>query len=130
MKARSEHATQNDIRNALVDEGMFFRANVGTAWASNDITKLADGSLILRNPRPFSTGLPTGFHDIFGLVEETITPEMVGQKVAIFASVEVKASKGRAREAQERFAEAVVAAGGRSGFARSIDGALSIVRGG
>ena len=58
MKDRSqpsEHATQNEIRNALVDEGIFFRANVGQAWASNDIAKLPDGSMILRNPRPFSS---------------------------------------------------------------------------
>lgn len=129
MKARSEHATQNDIRNALCDEGMFFRANVGTAWASNDITKLADGSLLLRNPRPFSTGLPAGFHDVFGAVTETITPEMVGQKVAIFTTIECKSSKGQAREKQERFADAVRDAGGRTGFARDVGTAVGIARG-
>lgn len=127
--ATSEHATQNSIRNALTEEGFFFRANVGTAWASNDIGKLADGTLILRNPRPFSTGLPAGFHDVFGFVPTVITPDMVGKTVAVFTSVECKSSKGKAREAQERFADAVRRAGGRTGFARDIETAIRIVRG-
>lgn len=126
---KSEHATQTDIRNALVDDGMFFRANVGTAWASNDIAKLPDGSLILRNPRPFSTGLPVGFSDVFGAVPVVITADMVGSTVAVFSAIECKSSKGRAREAQERFAVAVRQLGGRTGFARSIADALRIVRG-
>lgn len=126
---QSEHAIQNAIRNALCDEGMFFRINVGTAWASNDIVKLADGSLLLRNPRPFSTGVPAGFHDLFGGVEVTITPDMVGSKVAVLTTIEVKSSKGKAREKQERFAETVAAMGGRTGFARTPEQAVSIARG-
>lgn len=126
---KSEHTIQTDIRNALCDEGMFFRVNVGTAWASNDIVKLADGSLLLRNPRPFSTGVPAGFHDVFGAVEMTITPDMVGNKVAVFTTIECKSSKGKAREKQERFAETVADMGGRTGFARSVEQALNIARG-
>jgi hypothetical protein len=129
VTGRSEHATQNDIRNALCAEGLFFRANVGSAWASNDITKMADGTLILRNPRPFSTGLPAGFHDIFGFVPTVITAEMVGQTVAVFASVDAKSAKGKPREAQQRFADAVIRAGGRSGFARDAESAVQIIRG-
>jgi hypothetical protein len=124
-----EHGIQNDIRNALCDEGMFFRANVGTAWTSNDIVKLADGSLLLRNPRPFSSGLPAGFHDLFGAVEVTITPAMVGSKVAVFASIECKSSKGKVRAKQEQFAATLASMGGRTGFARDVPGALRIARG-
>lgn len=126
---RSEHAVQNGIRNALVDAGIFFRANVGQAWASNDIGKLPDGSLLLRNPRPFSTGLPAGFADLFGFVTVRITPDMVGQDVAVFVAIECKSSKGPTREKQERFVRAVRTAGGRAGFARSDADALAIVRG-
>jgi len=129
MKARSEHATQNDIRNALADDGFIFRANVGTAWASNDISKLPDGALLLRNPRPFSTGLPPGFADLFGFVPVRITADMVGKDVAMFVALECKSSRGKAREAQERFVDAVNTAGGRAGFARDVDAALAIVRG-
>lgn len=128
-KGRSEHATQNDIRNSLCDVGLFFRANVGTAWASNDIAKLADGTLILRDPRPFSTGLPAGFSDVFGMVPTVITPDMVGQTVAVFTALECKSSKGRARDAQERFVRAVKLAGGRAGFTRDVASAEAIAKG-
>jgi len=126
---RSEHAVQNGIRNALVDSGIFFRANVGKAWASNDIGKLPDGSLLLRNPRPFSTGLPPGFTDLFGFVTVRVTPDMVGQDVALFVAIECKSSKGPTREKQERFIKAVNDAGGRAGFARSEADALAIAQG-
>lgn len=129
-KPQSEHGTQNEIRNALVTEGLFFRANVGRAYASNDVTKLADGSLLLRNWRPFSTGLPAGFSDVFGATPVTITPDMVGQTLAVFAAVECKPEKGGvARDGQRRFVEAIRSVGGRAGFARNVATALAIVRG-
>lgn len=120
---------QNDIRNALADVGYFFRANVGQAWTSNDISRLPDGSLILRSPRPFSTGLPPGFSDLFGFVPVVITPDMVGKTLPVFAGIECKSSKGRLREAQERFISVVLANGGRAGFARTPQEALAIARG-
>jgi hypothetical protein len=124
-----EHGAQNDIRNALVDAGMFFRANVGKAYASNDVAKLPDGSLLLRNWRPFSTGLPPGFADVFGLVPVVITPDMVGQTVAVFTAVECKSLKGVARDNQSRFIAAVRSQGGRAGFAKTPAHALAIARG-
>jgi len=127
--SRREHSTQNDIRNALADVGYFFRANVGQAWASNDITRLADGSLLLRNPRPFATGLPPGFSDLFGFVPVTITPDMVGKTFPMFAGIECKSSKGKAREAQERFINTILQNGGRAGFARTVAEALDIAEG-
>lgn len=128
-KPGSEKAAQNDIRNDLCDVGLFYRANVGTAWASNDITRLPDGSLLLRDPRPFSTGLPVGFHDVFGMVPTIVTPEMVGKTVAIFASIDAKSQIGKPREAQQRFADAVIRAGGRAGFAKDGATARRIVSG-
>lgn len=127
--SRSEHGEQNEIRNALVDDGLFFRANVGRAWASNDITTMADGTMILRSPRPFSTGLPTGFADVFGMTPVVVTPDMVGKTIAVFTAIECKSARGKSRDAQERFIAAVVAAGGRAGFARSVDDAKAIVKG-
>jgi hypothetical protein len=128
MKGRSEHATQNDIRNSLCDVGLFFRANVGQGWTGKAM-KRADGSVLLLEARPFSTGLPTGFADVFGLVPTVITPDMVGQTVAVFAAIECKSSTGRGSDAQKRFIAAVQQAGGRAGFARDVDTALSIAKG-
>lgn len=125
----TEHATQNDIRNALADIGYFFRANVGQAWASNELFWQRDGSLILRKPRPFSTGLPPGFPDLFGFVPVVITPDMVGKTFPMFTGIDAKSKTGRKREAQMRFVSVVIANGGRAGFARSVEEAVAIALG-
>jgi len=127
--AKSEHGIQNEIRNAAVDEALMFRANVGTGWQGVAEKPLPDGSVILRKPRRFSTGLPTGFSDLFGLVPVTVTPDMVGKTVGVFVAVEVKNATGRARDAQRDFIDAVRRHGGRAGLARSIAEALEIIRG-
>lgn len=125
----SEHAIQNTIRNALAGVALVFRANIGQAW-TGDVTRVSARRIIIDNPRPFSTGLPPGFSDLFGLVPVTITQEMVGQRVAIFTALEVKTAKGRASEKQANFLKAVNDNGGRAGIVRSVDDALRIVGGG
>ena len=125
----SEHAIQNTIRNSLAGKGLIFRANSGQAWQSNDIKKLPGGDLLLKKPRPFSTGLPPGFSDLFGLVPVVITPEMVGQTVAVFVALEVKAPKGRPSDKQTAFIRAVNDNGGRAGVVRSPEDAVAIIEG-
>lgn len=122
-----EHVIQNEIRNALADKGLIFRANVGRAW-QGDERKLPNGDILLRNPRVFNTGLPPGFSDLFGMVAVEITPDMVGQTVAVFVAVEVK-DKAKATEKQANFLKAVNDNGGRAGVARSADDAVRIVDG-
>lgn len=133
-----EHGAQNAIRNALAGTCFTFRANVGTGWqgtgkpfqASRPITvAMSPGDVLLRNARPFNTGLPPGFSDLFGFVPVTITPDMVGQRVAVFVAIECKSATGRARERQGNFLQAVNDNGGRAGIARTPDDALRIVRG-
>lgn len=123
-----EHGIQNEIRNALAGKCLAFRANVGTAW-TGDVHRLPDGSVLIRNPRPFSTGLPEGFADLFGLVPVTITPDMVGEKIACFMALEIKTPTGRVKDKQAAFLRAVQSNGGRAGVARSVADALAIVRG-
>lgn len=122
-----EHGVQNEIRNALAGKCMLFRANVGTAW-TGDVHKLPDGSLLIRNPRPFSTGLPKGFHDLFGIVTVEITPEMVGKTFARFISGDAKGAKGKQGDKQILFRNAVVRAGGVSDFWYSVEDALRTVQ--
>lgn len=133
-----EHAVQNAIRNALVDECHLFRANVGVGWqgvgkairTAHPITvNLNPGDVLLRGARPFDTGLPPGFADLFGWVNVTITEDMVGQGLPVFLGVEVKSQTGAVRDAQIAFVNAVKRAGGRAGFARSVEDAQDIVRG-
>jgi dihydroxyacid dehydratase/phosphogluconate dehydratase len=48
---------------------------------------------------------------------------MVGQQVAVFASIEVKTPTGRIRPDQRAWMETVQAAGGIAGVARSVEDA-------
>lgn len=135
---KSEHAIQNEIRNALAGRCKLFRANVGKAYASNDIVKvprqmpvvMGPKDILLRNYRPFDTGLPPGFTDTFGYVVETITPEMVGQKIARFIGPEIKSATGKPSPLQAVFISVVNADGGRAGVVRSVEDAERLVFGG
>jgi len=135
---KSEHTIQNEIRNALAGEAFLFRANVGTGYQGSGkpvrtpypiTVNLNPGDVLLRAARPFDTGLPVGFHDVFGWSEVTITPDMVGQTVAMFVSFDTKSETGKGSPEQIAFANAVIRSGGRSGFARSVDQARDIVHG-
>ena len=135
--SNKEHAIQNEIRNALAGRCKLFRANVGKAWASNDVVKvprkmpvvMGPRDVLLRNARPFDTGLPPGFTDLFGYVVEEITADMVGQKVAIFIGPEVKDENGKPSPLQKTFISVVNADGGRAGVVRSVDDAEKLVFG-
>lgn len=124
----SERHIQADVRNALAGRCKAFRANVGQAW-TGDVERQPDGSILIRNPRPFQTGLPNGFSDLFGWTSELITPEMVGQRIARFLAIEMKDAKGRVSPEQAAFVAAVQRDGGRAGVARSVTEAETIAFG-
>ena len=124
----SEHAIQNTIRNALAGKGLIFRANVGQAWTGEQFVRQGRNMLII-NARPFTTGLPPGFSDLFGLVPVTITADMVGQKVAVFTALEVKTPKGKPTTQQQAFIQAVNDNGGRAGVVRCAEDAVRVVEG-
>ena len=75
---------------------------------------------------PVRYGLQPGSSDLIGWRTVTITPEMVGQQVAVFTSIEVKTPTGRLRPEQKLWLSAVQAAGGIAGVARSVEDALRI----
>ena len=110
----SEQRIQQEIRIACSrGDTRLFRNNTGT---------LKD-----QNGRPVQFGLCKGSADLIGWKRVTVTPEMVGSTVAVFASVEVKTASGRLRPEQQQWLEAVQAAGGIAGVARSVDDALQIM---
>lgn len=117
-----EHDIQNEIRNSLAGQCHLFRANVGQGW-TGDIKKLPNGDLLIKNPRPFTTGLPKGFSDTFGWVAVTITPDMLGKTFARFIAGEVKTPKGKPRPEQEKFLDAVNRNGGIGDIWRNVDDA-------
>ena len=74
----------------------------------------------------FGVGSPGG-SDLIGYRRVTVTPEMVGQDVAVFAAVEVKTPRGRIKPEQQQFVDHIRGAGGIAGIARSVDEAKNIL---
>jgi hypothetical protein len=101
--------------------------NVGLAWVGEVISK-SPLRIILANPRPFKAGV-VGISDSCGWVSVTVTPEMVGSKVAVFLAVEDKSGSGRASVEQKAFVAAVRAAGGRAGVSRCEQDTRAIIAG-
>lgn len=93
----------NEIQVALSEYGRCFRANVG--------------SVRMANGRYFSTGLPRGFSDLFGVRHD-------GK--AFF--VEVKTETGRVSKDQQNFIRVMKELGALAGVARSVDDAIEIVQ--
>lgn len=84
------------------------------------------GVLRDQHGRPVQFGLAKGSADLIGWTTRTITPDMVGQQVAVFTSIEVKSATGRLRPDQRQWMEAVQAAGGIAGVARSVEDAMGL----
>ena len=110
-------------KQALIDasrEGFtLFRNNVGTGWQGK--VERRQGFLLIENPRPLHAGLCKGSSDTIGWMPITITPEMVGRKVAVFTAYEFKATnRSTVRKEQANFINTVKSVGGIAGIATNI----------
>ena len=128
MSTVSEHQIQNDIRLALSkhQRGVFWRANVGQAWTGNKIVRNADGSITIFEPRPFQTGLPKGFPDLFGMTFQLIRPAHVGQTLPIYTGIEVKKPGKKPSDTQHRHLSLLTKRGAIAGVATSPEEALAL----
>jgi len=125
--SNSERLVQNKIRLALSGLATIFKVNSGRGWTGNNISRLSDGSLVIKDPRPFASGLPTGTPDLIGFKEIIISPDMVGKTIAQFCAIEVKAGKNKTTTEQDNFLNVVQRAGGITGVARSAEDAIRII---
>ena len=114
-----------------------WRNNVGTALVINhthsftkqaiisDCIRLAEqrGAFAQR----MSFGLAEGSGDLIGYRQVTVTPEMVGQTVAVFVSCEVKTETGRVRPEQVNWLTHINGAGGLAFVARSVEDAKKVL---
>lgn len=124
-----------ETRLAASDRGfVLWRNNVGTGWVGNPI-EIPAGSVIvlpngvrrqinsralaLQNPRPLHAGLCEGSSDLIGFRRITITPEMAGESVPVFAAIEVKTPTGRVSREQQKFMDFIRQSGGISRVVRS-----------
>lgn len=113
----SETAIQQRIRLALgkLPWTRCFRNNVG---------RLPDP----RTGRWIEFGVGgKGAGDLIGWRTIKVTPEMVGQQVAQFVSLEVKTATGRVRPEQENWRRVVERCGGLAAVVRSEEDALRIM---
>ncbi len=139
MKDTRERLTEGDIMRLLQIKASalgarLFRQNTGLAWVGKVIriareqsVRVSPGDVVIRNARPFHAGFE-GMSDLGGWVPVEITPDMVGQKIALYAQVEVKKNT-RATAEQMAWIQAVNAAGGRAGVAHDDNELASILFG-
>jgi hypothetical protein len=80
-----------------------------------------------RTGRLVTFGLARGSADLIGWRTVTITPDMVGRRIAVFTSIEVKTPTGRVRPEQQAWLSVVQGAGGFAGIARSVEDAVRII---
>lgn len=89
----------------------------------NQVGQLPD----LRTGRPVQFGLAKGSSDLIGFKTIEVTSDMVGQKLAVFTSIEVKTAKGKLSPMQHNWLSCVNKAGGITGVARSVQDAIQII---
>lgn len=113
MKGATKMAiiTEKDIERSLI----LHASQCGSTLFKNNVGRLKDehGNIV-------TFGLCKGSSDLIGWTPITITPEMVGSKIAVFTAVEVKKDKFgkyRATEDQKHFIAAVKNNGGMAGVA-------------
>lgn len=123
--AKQETEILNRIRIEASKRGYtLFRNMVGMATAGVVIREWHDADArycTIRDPYPVRFGLIEGSSDLIGWKDVEITPEIIGQKVAIFTGIEVKTQKGRLSKEQKNFIDRVNNCGGIAYVAKSLD---------
>ncbi|EOH1034931.1 hypothetical protein ACLMYS_003906 [Salmonella enterica] len=126
-----ESTVQKKIWGRLGRLSTLFRVNTGRAWLSGlgpkGVIKHADGCALIEAARPIALGFSNpagdpinGTADLNGWTSIIITPEMVGQRIAVFTSVETKRSAGgRISPDQLKWSDLVTNAGGIALIANS-----------
>ncbi len=125
----TEAQIQAEILRALGSrpDVRLFRNSCGVGW-SGQLVRRMDNLVTLANARPVRYGLTPGSADLIGWQHITVTPEMVGRKLAVFTSIEVKAhATGRLTPEQDNWRRVVSSAGGAAGVARSVAEAAGIL---
>jgi hypothetical protein len=95
-----------------------FRNQVGEGYVGKALRD--PEGVFLMDARHVRMGLFPGSGDLIGWRTLTITPDMVGQPIAQFLSIEVKTPTGKVRPDQRNWADQITAAGGLAIIARSV----------
>jgi hypothetical protein len=114
--ANAETTLQQQIRLAV-------GTNPDARLFRNQVGSLPDP----RTGRLVTFGLARGSADLIGWRTVTITQAMVGSRIAVFTSIEVKTPTGRVSSIQQAWLAVVQAAGGIAGIARSVTDAQALL---
>ena len=113
-----------------------FRNNIVTAWQGQVYRPTArvqvsvgPQDVVIRNARAINAGLGVGTSDLIGWAPLVISADMIGKRVAIFSSVEIKTKTGRVTPEQKNFLSVVDGEGGLAILARSIEDAVEGING-
>lgn len=149
----SEQLIQQRILTAYGSgSSKLWRNVVGTGWQGRDAlgrncirpitrenlqearAKLQPGDIVIRNPRILHAGLCVSSSDAIGVARVVVTEAMVGQVHGLFSAVEVKRPvppyDWKRMTEQAKYIRSIRAMGGLAGFARSVEEAGEILRGG
>ena len=128
MNESSEHWKRMLLAAHRVLGVRLFRNNTGQAWVGRakrlrpgQTYQAQGGEVVIQGARPLHAGLIKGAGDGIGWRTIQITPDMVGQKIAVFVSVEAKYGSGKLEPDQRTWDKNVRDAGGISIVARSPD---------
>lgn len=113
--------TEKEIGNEVIKENpMLFRNDCGVGFVGGKRFQIPfsgkyfaeQGDLVVINPKRISYGLHPGSGDHIGWETITVTPDMIGQKIAVFKSIEIKTAKDRLSDKQKNWFRAVERDGG------------------
>lgn len=96
-----------------------FRNQCGFGHVGRVVRREPNGIVILAGARPVTFGLTPGSADLIGWRSVTVTPEMVGRKLAVFMGVEVKTARGTQQPNQLVWQQVVRQHGGIAIVART-----------
>lgn len=111
-----------------------FRNSVGVGWVGKsyrasrvETATLQPGDVVIRKARVLHAGLTKGSGDLIGWESREVKTEHVGQRWAVFVSMEGKEGTGRSDRDQVNWREQVQAAGGIAGEVRSVEAAKALL---
>lgn len=106
--------TVHDLENEVLKDHLFvFRNDCGMAIVGGrSIIDKRTGAQITAGGAKIKYGLYPGSGDFIGWTTVTITPDMVGQQIAVFTSIETKTLNDSMSNRQRNWYERVKEAGG------------------
>jgi len=132
----TELTTREISDAALLQHPGLYRNNNGVAFIGDKIVVKANsklpvrrGDVLIVNPRTIAYGLHPGSGDYVGWEPIVITPDMVGQTIAQFFSLEVKSAEDRLSDRQRTWNQWVIRDGGRAEVWQAKDGKILIRKG-